>query len=254
MSTGDTRSATVRATEECMTWALDRDTFRKIMMQSGKSTMSERVTFLNKVRATLSHVNALLHTRLMHSTESYPNSKESYPHSKESYLHSKESYPHSKESYQHSKESYPHSKETYQHSKETYQHSKETYPHSKETYPHSKETYQHSKETYQHSKETYPHINIHILNKVRATLSHVSHLTSTRSCTHALIHTRPRARARARSLALALSLLTLNALLFRALSRARVRAHSLSPSLAVFLVFSIFPLLPPVAASGSLVC
>jgi len=61
MSTGDTRRATVRATEECMTWALDRDTFRKIMMQSGKSTMSERVTFLNKVRA-VSREHALAHT------------------------------------------------------------------------------------------------------------------------------------------------------------------------------------------------
>jgi len=29
--------------------ALDRDTFRKIMMQSGKSTMSERISFLDKV-------------------------------------------------------------------------------------------------------------------------------------------------------------------------------------------------------------
>ena len=30
--------------------ALDRDTFRKIMMQSGQNTMSQRVTFLNKVQ------------------------------------------------------------------------------------------------------------------------------------------------------------------------------------------------------------
>jgi hypothetical protein len=32
-------------------WALDRDTFRKIMMSTGKQDMSQRVEFLNKVRA-----------------------------------------------------------------------------------------------------------------------------------------------------------------------------------------------------------
>jgi len=46
---GDNRRATVHATSACITWALDRDTFRKIMMQSGKSTMSERISFLDKV-------------------------------------------------------------------------------------------------------------------------------------------------------------------------------------------------------------
>lgn len=46
---GDKRRATVRASGPCTTWALDRDTFRKIMMQTGKSEMSERVAFLDKV-------------------------------------------------------------------------------------------------------------------------------------------------------------------------------------------------------------
>jgi hypothetical protein len=35
--------------EDCVMWALDRDTFRKIMMSTGKQDMSQRVEFLNKV-------------------------------------------------------------------------------------------------------------------------------------------------------------------------------------------------------------
>jgi CRP-like cAMP-binding protein len=40
---------TIRCTEDCVLWALDRDTFRKIMMSTGKQDMSQRVEFLNKV-------------------------------------------------------------------------------------------------------------------------------------------------------------------------------------------------------------
>jgi len=46
---GEPRLATVRCTEDCVLWALDRDTFRKIMMSTGKQDMSQRVEFLNKV-------------------------------------------------------------------------------------------------------------------------------------------------------------------------------------------------------------
>jgi len=46
---GDRRIATIRATEHCVTWALQRDTFRKLMMQSGKQALNERVQFLSKV-------------------------------------------------------------------------------------------------------------------------------------------------------------------------------------------------------------
>ncbi|EKX31903.1 hypothetical protein GUITHDRAFT_156462 [Guillardia theta CCMP2712] len=46
---GDKRIATIRATEHCVTWALQRDTFRKLMMQSGKQALNERVQFLSKV-------------------------------------------------------------------------------------------------------------------------------------------------------------------------------------------------------------
>mmetsp|Transcript_17751 Transcript_17751/g.44868 ORF Transcript_17751/g.44868 Transcript_17751/m.44868 type:complete len:388 (-) Transcript_17751:128-1291(-) len=46
---GEPRLATVRCTEDCVLWALDRDTFRKIMMSTGKQDMSQRVEFLSKV-------------------------------------------------------------------------------------------------------------------------------------------------------------------------------------------------------------
>ncbi|KAJ1493480.1 cyclic nucleotide-binding-like protein [Baffinella frigidus] len=46
---GEPRQATVRATQDCVTWALDRDTFRKIMMSTGKSEMNQRIEFISKV-------------------------------------------------------------------------------------------------------------------------------------------------------------------------------------------------------------
>ncbi len=46
---GEPRLATVRATQDCVCWALDRDTFRKIMMSTGRQDMNERTTFLSKV-------------------------------------------------------------------------------------------------------------------------------------------------------------------------------------------------------------
>uniref|UniRef100_A0A7S0VSY4 Cyclic nucleotide-binding domain-containing protein n=1 Tax=Hemiselmis tepida TaxID=464990 RepID=A0A7S0VSY4_9CRYP len=46
---GEPRLATVRCTEDCVLWALDRDTFRKIMMSTGKQDMSQRVEFLSQV-------------------------------------------------------------------------------------------------------------------------------------------------------------------------------------------------------------
>ena len=46
---GEPRLATVRATEDSVCWALDRDTFRKIMMSTGRQDMNERTTFLSKV-------------------------------------------------------------------------------------------------------------------------------------------------------------------------------------------------------------
>ncbi len=46
-----------RATTDCVCYALDRDTFRKIMMQQGKSDMGRRVALLGKVRIFLSLFN-----------------------------------------------------------------------------------------------------------------------------------------------------------------------------------------------------
>ena len=46
---GEPRLATVRATELCVCWALDRDTFRKIMQSAGRNDMNARMAFLNKV-------------------------------------------------------------------------------------------------------------------------------------------------------------------------------------------------------------
>mmetsp|Transcript_57329 Transcript_57329/g.150972 ORF Transcript_57329/g.150972 Transcript_57329/m.150972 type:complete len:390 (+) Transcript_57329:80-1249(+) len=47
---GEPRLATVRATEPCMCWALDRTTFRKIMMSTGRQDMQERTQFLARVQ------------------------------------------------------------------------------------------------------------------------------------------------------------------------------------------------------------
>mmetsp|Transcript_130652 Transcript_130652/g.194646 ORF Transcript_130652/g.194646 Transcript_130652/m.194646 type:complete len:386 (+) Transcript_130652:143-1300(+) len=47
---GEPRLATVRAVSACEVWALDRDTFRKIMMSAGKASMDERSKFINKVK------------------------------------------------------------------------------------------------------------------------------------------------------------------------------------------------------------
>mmetsp|Transcript_18646 Transcript_18646/g.36269 ORF Transcript_18646/g.36269 Transcript_18646/m.36269 type:complete len:398 (+) Transcript_18646:55-1248(+) len=46
---GEPRAATVRARGECKTWALDRDTFRKIMVTTGQRSMQNRTNFLDKV-------------------------------------------------------------------------------------------------------------------------------------------------------------------------------------------------------------
>ena len=46
---GEPRLATVRATEDCVCWALDRDSFRKIMMSTGRQDMHDRTQFLSRV-------------------------------------------------------------------------------------------------------------------------------------------------------------------------------------------------------------
>eukprot|EP00292_Cryptomonas_paramecium_P034471 CAMPEP_0113693354 /NCGR_PEP_ID=MMETSP0038_2-20120614/19614_1 /TAXON_ID=2898 /ORGANISM="Cryptomonas paramecium" /LENGTH=458 /DNA_ID=CAMNT_0000615409 /DNA_START=21 /DNA_END=1394 /DNA_ORIENTATION=- /assembly_acc=CAM_ASM_000170 len=46
---GGARLATVRTLEPCECWALDRDTFRKIMMSTGRQSLDERNKFLSKV-------------------------------------------------------------------------------------------------------------------------------------------------------------------------------------------------------------
>mmetsp|Transcript_8439 Transcript_8439/g.21018 ORF Transcript_8439/g.21018 Transcript_8439/m.21018 type:complete len:390 (-) Transcript_8439:410-1579(-) len=46
---GEPRAATVRARTECKCWALDRDTFRKIMVTTGQRSMTNRTKFLDKV-------------------------------------------------------------------------------------------------------------------------------------------------------------------------------------------------------------
>jgi len=55
---GEPRQATVRATEDCTTWALDRDTFRKIMMSTGKSEINQRLEFISKVCSPAEHAPA----------------------------------------------------------------------------------------------------------------------------------------------------------------------------------------------------
>ena len=42
---GEPRLATVRATENCVCWALDRDTFRKIMMSTGRQVWVQGLGF-----------------------------------------------------------------------------------------------------------------------------------------------------------------------------------------------------------------
>ncbi len=47
---GEARLATVRATEDCGCWALDRASFRKIMMSTGRRDMHDRTHFLGRVQ------------------------------------------------------------------------------------------------------------------------------------------------------------------------------------------------------------
>ena len=47
---GERRHASVRATEPCVCWALDRNTFRKIMMSTGLHTMEERIAFIGRIK------------------------------------------------------------------------------------------------------------------------------------------------------------------------------------------------------------
>ena len=47
---GERRHASVRATEDCVCWALDRNTFRKIMMSTGRHTMEERTAFISRIK------------------------------------------------------------------------------------------------------------------------------------------------------------------------------------------------------------
>ncbi len=47
---GERRHASVRATEDCVCWALDGNTFRKIMMSTGRHAMEERATFISRIK------------------------------------------------------------------------------------------------------------------------------------------------------------------------------------------------------------
>jgi len=46
---GEPRAATVTATSDCLVWGLDRDTFRRIMMQAGTAESSLRDGFIEKI-------------------------------------------------------------------------------------------------------------------------------------------------------------------------------------------------------------
>jgi hypothetical protein len=60
---GERRHASVRATEACMCWALDRGTFRRIMVATARHTMEERVAFVGRL-ARLENLSAFERFRI----------------------------------------------------------------------------------------------------------------------------------------------------------------------------------------------